>query len=245
MFIRIGIAAALAAVAIAAPASADAAGPQVTDACGDAGTTVEAGGEQVPVEENRPYLDIAEARISGRYAGAGGATGVSAAIRLCGAASQGDGGYSMAWSHGDRCWTNLTWAMGSDGGQPGVGAGTHGQLSDRETTILREQCYREQKTPLEPNSEVVYEVTLPARATTFSGNVVTFDIQVADLPAAATRRFVDGSEWSDVRSITMDQAFGTWAGYRSTNGDHGDVWVRYDAAFGGASFVVGSDREDA
>src|SRR5687767_4486564 len=117
--------------------------------------------------------------------------------------------------------------MGSDGGEPGVGVGSHGQLSDRETTILREQCSREQKTPLDPSIEVIYEVTLPADATTFVGNVVTFDVRVADLPAAAARRFVDGSTWSDIRSITMDQEFGTWAGYRTTEGDHGDVWVRY------------------
>jgi hypothetical protein len=227
-------------VLFAAPVGAETA-PQVTDDCGDAGSRGEWNGDGLDLEENRPYLDIASARVAGLYGSGGAFEGFTVAVTVCGEVSAADGGYNIGWGYGDRCVSHVSWTLPGRHVPDGEGASGQIQATSTPQAVVTEECYREQETPLDPSHETVYRVVLPEEAAVFEGDTLTFTVPAALLPAEAAPRLAPGTVWENIGAVSMDQGPSGWAGYLDTEGNRGELTIRTDFALGGASYTVGED----
>jgi hypothetical protein len=239
MFLRRAVLVLMVLALVPVPAAAETA-PQVTDACGDAGTRGEWNGDSMDFEDSRPHLDIATGRVGGLYEGEA-LTGFTAAITVCGEVSAADGGYSIRWGYGDRCHGSLDWTLAgrNQPGDEGLSGAAH--LASGSRGLFTEYCFRDQQTPLDPGTETIYAVELGEDALAFDGDTLTFTVAAAGLPEAALARLVPGTEWTGIGVVTMDQGPSLWAGYIDTEGNRGHLSVRADFALGGASYIVGED----
>ena len=221
------------------PAGADVPDPQVTDACGDATSRVEAGEQVVVVEQNNAALDVKSGAITGRYGRDGGMRGFTAAITVCGAVSAEEGGYGIGWDYHDGCFGEVLWTLSAR--QEGSPTGMHGSahLSDDRKAVVREVCYGPPDGPLDSGRDVKYAVDLPAEAVTFAGDTVSFDVDRSVLPEAGQARLASGAVWESVGAVAMAQDVSAWGTYRNSMGPRGDVYARTDFAWGGEHFVVG------
>lgn len=231
----------LALVLVGAPVSAAGPAPQVTDDCGDAGTTGEWNGDSMEFEETRPHLDLKSGRVSGLYAD-GAFAGFTAAITVCGDISATEGGYNIGWSYGGDCYGNVSWTLAGRQTPAREGANGHFQVASATQAVVTEECYHEPETPvLDSGVETVYRTALPAEAVSFAGDTVTFTVAKSALPEAAARRFASGTVWANIGAVSMDQGPSLWAAYADTEGNRGRLNVRADFALGGASYTVGED----
>lgn len=224
----------------AVPASA-APAPQVSDACGDATTRAEWNGEGTDVEENRAYLDLRNGGVGGLYEGSA-LTGFVATVEVCGDVSAAEGGYTMFWGYGDNCTGAVSWTLGARHTPGGTGLQGSVQRTVNAQGVVRETCYHEPESPLEPSSETVFEVALPEESLVFEGSTLTFTVPRSLLPEAGRKRLAAGTEWTNVGALAMDQAASAWVGYLDTEGNEGEVMVRADFMLGETSYVVGEDR---
>ena len=232
---------ALALVLVAGPAAAAPTVPQVTDACGDAGIWGEWNGDAMEFEESQPYLDVASGHVAGRYDQAGGFTGFTAAISVCGDVSADEGGYSISWGYGDGCYSTVSWTLAARERPEGTGIYGGIQAAAGPHPRLTEDCYREPTSPLDSGVDTVYSVDLPADTVVFEGDTLTFTVATALLPEAAAPRLAPGTAWTNISVVSMDQGPSMWAGYVDSQGNRGNLFVRTDFAFGDAGYIVGED----